>query len=339
MNCRPDNRNRKQIFGFINTRITLILLLCLMSIVISPMFLFSQDNFGLYAPPGSISLNSTYEWDSEEVLEVQIEHEGVAIPSWFLAIDKGQASTYTIRQANQGANPDKIEYQVYDSSAHTFVIMDPVDGGATADNVITSSDFGSIAGTTEIVSFYFYFSVASGQFIPSGSYADTLTLSLYTGTYDSYTFVESVPVLVTVRMARLMDVYMEREPGIRSLDLASAGTNILLATTHERSNAADGYDVSITSENFADNQTGHTQPYFLHETEPDSIEYTLAYGGVLVGSVYAWNSGSAKVTDSNTITDSGTTWLDKELRITYGSGANKPSGYYQDRLTITITAK
>jgi len=314
------------------------LFLLLIISIISP--LYSADIFGLYAPPGSISINTTYEWDSEEVLEVQVEHEGALISNWFLTLDKGQASNYTIRQANQDTEPVKLEYQVYKEPAHTNVIIAPPDVSST-DNVITSSDFGSAVGTPEIISFYFYFTVSSGQFIKSGEYTDTLTLGLYQGTPVSYTEVSSVPVAVTVRMAKLMDVYMEREPGIRSLDLATAGTDILLATTHERSNSSDGYDVSITSQNYADNQTDHLKPYFLHETDPDSIEYTLTYGGVLVGFVHPWVSGAAKVTDSTSITAGGATatWLEKELRISYDSGANKPSGYYQDRLMITITAK
>ena len=309
----------------------------LIFISVFPISIFSADIFGLYAPPGSISLNTAYEWDTEEALEVQIEHEGVAITDWFMVLDKGQAADYSIRVASNGG--ELMEYQVYKETApYTNVIM-ATDQALTADNVVTSGDFGTEAVSTEIIPFYFYFAAGKNQFKPSGEYTDTLTLSLYKGEPSlpgTHEFVESVSIAVVIRMARLMDIYLDREPGIRSLDLAAAATDVLLAVTHERSNAELGYTVSLTSGNFAANQTGHGAPYMLHETLGDYIEYSLTYGGVAVG---GWVSGSSVVTDSGGITDSGTTWLDKELRISYGAGTDSPSGYYQDIITVTITSK
>ncbi len=292
--------------------------------------IFGADIFGLYAPPGSISINSSYEWSREEVLEVRVEHEGAAynINEWFLVLDNGQAPDYSIREANQGS--DIIEYQVYKESVpYTNVIIAPA-VLSTFDSAITSADFDTFSATPEIVSFYFYFVVDSGQFLPSGSYGDTLVLSLYSGTPASYTLEDSVSVAVSIRMAELMDIYMDREPGITSLDLVTPATDMLIATTHERSNSTTGYTVSISSENLTAYDTGHTEPYFLHETLPDFIEYSLTYGG---SAVLLWSGGASFITDS------GTTWLDKELRITYGSGADMPSGYYRDRLTLTIMAQ
>lgn len=297
----------------------------------------AENIFGLYAPPGSISINATYEWNSEESLQVQIEHEGDAVSAWFLVLDKGQAPDYTTRQANQGVSV--VNYQVFkDSSPHTNVVKAPPESLST-DNVITTGDFGTFTAVTEIVSFPLYFAFDSGQFSSAGVYNDTLVLSLYLGDPalpGTHILVESVSVSVTIRMAELMDVYIDREPGISSLDLLAPVSEKLIATIHERSNASLGYTVSLTSQNFVADSSGHSRPYLLHETGSDFLEYDLSYGGSAVSS---WVNGVSVITDSPGITDSGTTWLDKELRITYGSGLNISSGYYQDRLILTILAK
>jgi len=297
----------------------------------------AADIFGLYAPPGSISINATYEWSSEESLQVQIEHEGDAVSAWFLVLDKGQAPDYTTRLANQGASV--VNYQIYkDTSPNTNVVKAPPDS-LSADNVITTGDFDTFTAGPEIVSFPFYFTFGSGQFSPAGVYNDTLVLSLYRGDPalpGTHVLVESVSVSVSIRMAELMDVFMDREPGISSLDLLTPVSEKLIATIHERSNASLGYIVSLTSQNFSADSSGHSGPYLLHETTSDFIEYDLSYGGSAVSS---WVNGVSLITDSPGITDSGTTWLDKELRITYDSGLNSPSGYYQDRLILTISAK
>lgn len=204
---------------------------------------------------------------------------------------------------------------------------------------MTSSDFAAPSAVQEILPFSVYFHIPVDQFVPAGEYNDTVVVTLYEGDYSlpgTHIQVDQFSLGVTGRMAEVVDIYFDREPGIRSLDLVATETDKPIALIHERSNASLGYTVSLTSANFADDGAGHTEPYFLHEGGIAFLTYTLEYDGFPVG---GWFGGSAVITDSGSTTASGTNWLDKSLTISYVGNGLLSSGYYEDRLTVTIQAK
>jgi len=164
-----------------------------------------------------------------------------------------------------------------------------------------------------------------------------VSLELYTGDYadpGTHTLVDTATVAITGRMAQIIDLYADREPGIRSLDLTTAVPSRLIATIFERSNSVTGYTVTLTSANLAADTSGATGPYFAHTSAPDTLAYSVSYGGSVVGS---WSGGAAVVIDS-----AGTTapeWLSRELRISYSGSPTLAAGDYEDQLIITISAK
>lgn len=295
----------------------------------------AADIFGFYAPPGGVYANASFERDEVVEVTVTIEHEGAAISSWFLAVSAGGSGAFDPRQVSQGA--DTLDYQIYGSSPPSTDILKEPPVVLTAANVITSADFGSTAVATELVDFKLYVSVPAGQFKPSGEYTDTVTLSLYTGNYadaGTHVLADTVDVTVTGRMAELVDIYAEREPGIRSMDLTTSASNRLIATVNERSNSATGYTVTITSANLASDSTGATGPFFAHTAGGGSLAYSLTYGSSSVG---PWSGGVALVVDSGSITAPG--WISRELRISYTGSPTLDAGDYEDRLILTISAK
>lgn len=300
-----------------------------------PAILFGADTFVFYAPPGSQTLNVAYDREAVETFTFQIEHDGVGISDWFVTVDQGQAPDFTNRIMNQGVFD--ITYQVtLDPPVSTKVLKDTSEV-LSVDNVVTSSDFTGVVGAPEVLAFSVYFNIPENQFFPAGEYNDTLVFTLYTGDFITYNQEDQFSLSVTGRMAEITDIYFDQEPGIRYMDLVSSATDKLIAAVHERSNASLGYTVSLTSANFAAIQAGHTEPYFQHETDSSAtLTYTLEYGGLAVA---GWASGIAVITDTATTTASGTNWLDKNLTLTYIGDGTIPSGYYEDRLTVTIQAK
>jgi spore coat protein U-like protein len=295
----------------------------------------AADIFRFYAPPGGAYANAAFERSETVPVEITVEHEGVAIPSWFIAVSAGGAGAFEPREMSQGA--ETLLYQLYGTLPPSSDILKSPPTALTAGNVITTGDFGTVAATTERVSFTVYFSVPAAQFVPSGEYTDTVTLELYTGDFadpGTHTLVDTSSVSVTGRMAQIIDLYADREPGIRSLDLTTSVAGRLIATVFERSNSVTGYTVTITSANLASDVTGATGPYFAHTTASDTLSYSVSYDGAAIG---VWSGGAAVVVDS-----AGTTapeWISRELRISYTGAATLAAGDYEDQLVITISAK
>lgn len=297
--------------------------------------LFGADIFGFYAPPGSQTLNAAFDREGVEQFYFQIEHEGVGISSWFVTIGLGQAPDYITRIMNQGT--DELNYQVYLETPPSAKVVKAVPETLDANNTVTSSDFAAVAAVQEIVAFSVYFHIPDGQFVPAGEYNDSLVVTLYTGTYAAPIQVDQFTLSVTGRMAEITDIYMDQEPGIRYMDLTATQTDKLIAVVNERSNASLGYTVTLTSANFAAVQAGHTEPYFQHESDSSAtLTYSLGYDG---SAVTGWSGGAAVITDTASTTAGGTNWQNKNLTLSYTGDSTIPSGYYEDRLTVTIQAK
>ena len=307
----------------------------LIALLLSARMVGAADIFRFYAPPGGAYLNTSFEQESTQEVVVSVEHEGAAIPSWFIAVSRGGSTVFEPREMSLGANV--LEYQIYGEAPPSAKVLKEPPTVLAADNVITSADFGTVVATAEIVPFSIFAHIPSGQFLPAGEYTDTVTLSLYTGDYadsGTHVLVDTATLSVHGRMARLLDVYAAREPGIRYMDLTTSASGRLIATVNERSNSATGYTVTITSANLEADTGGATSPYFVHTSASGTLDYSLTYGG---SAVVGWTSGTATLTDSL-----GTTapeWLTKELRISYSGSVTLPAGDYEDILTITISAK
>ena len=304
-------------------------------ILVTVGFSHSADIFRFNAPPGGVYLNSSFEQDGTEAIPITIEHEGIAVTPWFIAIDRGTSAGYEPRELSFTSNT--MNYQIYKTSTPSAsVIKAPVESLGLS-NVISTVDFGSFAATIEQRTYTIYFHVPSGQFIPAGSYTDTVTMYLYEGDYGNsgtYNLIDSVNITVTGRMAALLDIYSSKEPGIRFMDLTINQSDKLIATVNERSNSATGYTVSITSKNLANDTGGATEPYFLHSASAGLLTYSLKYDAAAIG---PWSAGTAQITDSalTTVPE----WLSKQLSISYSGSATLPAGDYEDILTLTISAK
>jgi spore coat protein U-like protein len=311
-----------------------IIFLCTMIISMSIVNIFA-DTFQFRAPPGGVYLNASFEQSSTDIISITVEHQGAAISQWFIAADEGTSSDFEPRELYFSSN--SLDYQIYKSAPPSSDIIKSPPEVLSLPNVISTADFSSDSAGMEQQSYNLFFHINSAQFIPAGTYSDTITLYLYTGDYadsGTHTLVDSLNVIVYGRMAELLDIYSIREPGIRFMDLTITQTDKLIATVNERSNSATGYTVSVTSKNLANDGGGASQPYFLNSTSAGQLTYSLNYDSTAVG---PWLSGTARLTDSTLTTTP--EWLSKPLTINYSGSTALPAGDYEDILTLTISAK
>lgn len=113
-----------------------------------------------------------------------------------------------------------------------------------------------------------------------------------------------------------------------SLAITTNVTKSTIATIKEKSNATNGYTVTLSSAN----------GWALKGTST-SLPYTLSYGptGTIVDLTTVVGS-AVTLTDSSTVTVSG--GVTKYLQITFlGASVELPSGDYADTLTVAIAAK
>jgi len=314
---------------------SLYLLAAAACFLILPTAVRGEDIFRFYAPPGSLALNTSTAFGSQEYLRFTIEHEGTAVSDWFVTLSRGQAPSFDPRIMSKGA--DQLIYQVTAEDPPSSKIIKDTSVALSSDSVITSSAFNAFAATLEQQSFDMVVHIPEDQFSAAGEYLDTMTLSLYTGQPGlpgTHVLADSAMVSFCGRMARLLDIACERESGITNLDLTADLTDHLIATVTETSNADPGYTVTITSMNLAADSAGHSGPYLRHESGSDTLDYDLAYGGLTVA---GWSAGSTLITDSGSITPAvGTS---RGVTITYSGDGTLSAGRYQDILTFTIAAK
>ena len=279
-------------------------------------------------------LNASFERSETVQVQITLEHEGTAIPAWFMTLSSGDSGSYASRVMAQGSYT--LDYQVYkEAPPSSAVIMAPPQA-LTVDNVITSSDFSADAASVERVTYSLYFFLDAGQFSASGEYSDTVALSLYEGDYGNsgtHVLVDTVDVLVVGRMAELTDIYVDREPDNRSLNLTATISDKRIAFVHERSNSPLGYEVTLRSANLAADGSA-TVPFMEQDAGEDRLDYSLSYNGT---ALTGWSGGSVLITDSSGITSP--EWLTRELTLSYAGDPTLAHGEYEDILTLIISAK
>lgn len=295
----------------------------------------AEDIFRLSAPPGAIYGNTSFEQTTVVAVEVTIEHEGSAVPEWFLGATAGGGS-YAARRLTRTSPAADLSYQLYPSlpDGATPVLASPGATGFSWDNVVTSGHFATASAVPRLETYRIYMEIPSDQFKPSGTYTDTVELQLYQGDAEgTHDLVDTATVTVTARMARVLDLFALPEPGIRTMDLTISVTDRLLAIVHERSNSDTGYEVRITSANLAAEGSGPAQPFLAHSDGAGTLSYSLSYGGA---AATPWTNGTVVVTDSTGT--AGPDWVTRNLTITYSGSPQLPAGYYEDNLIITIFA-
>jgi spore coat protein U-like protein len=298
----------------------------------------AQDIFRLAAPPGAIYGNASFEQSTEAAISISVEHEGTAVPAWFLGATAGGGS-YSARILSRTSPAAQLSYQLYPSipDGTTPVLASPGAPGFSAANVITSGDFASDAAVARTETYTVYFEIPSGQFRPSGTYTDTVELQLYRGDPGdpgTHVLADFATVTVSARMARLVDLFVIQEPGIRTMDLTISVVDRLIATVHERSNADTGYEVRVTSANLAAAAPGPSTPFFVEDGGSGTLPYSVSFGGVPATS---WINGTTVVTSASDT--AGPDWVTRDLRISYSGSPLLPAGDYEDRLIIAIAAQ
>jgi len=224
--------------------------------------------------------------------------------SQFVTISRGNSNDPSYdRIAYDGAN--ELHYQIYKNASPqpTKIIKDVPD--------LTGAD--SIVSTLK-----FYVTVPPQQLVEGGIYYDTVTLTLYDGSWDAP---GNILETKTIQIKIVVQNYILLDPTVGSildnlnldfgeLETGEIQTGLIRVISNNR------YDVTLRSQN---------SQVMKHIINPagTTVPYTFDFNNSAVN----LTSGTAVTVVSNAVNTSGTNY---DFDVTIGDVTNKDSGDYQD---------
>jgi len=139
-------------------------------------------------------------------------------------------------------------------------------------------------------------------------------------------------IAISGNVPAILEISVAAEPAASNLPLTTSVSDLPVATVTERSNKKAGYSVQLESANAV--AAASAIPTFTSSETPDSLAYSIKYGGNAV----TFQSGIAMVSDVSAKTDASGT--QRAVTLSF-DGANSflDESTYGDTLTFTIIAK
>ena len=224
------------------------------------------------------------------------------------------------RQMASGAN--RLNYQLYTTSAMTYVLQAPTI--ATANNDINGTS-SAARGTVIPLSFLFY--VPPNQVVAAGTYSDTVIVGIYNA-YNSPTPMTSKSITITTVVAASADLSI-----VPTGSAFSTSTSQTLAFGTLATGQVLGCDLLVkknTSTTVTFNSANHGVMKAIPTPAADQIPYTFVANGTTLN--LASTANLALPTGVNA------TGMRLPISVTIGSLSGVGAGNYQDQVTITVTA-
>lgn len=117
------------------------------------------------------------------------------------------------------------------------------------------------------------------------------------------------------------------DPQAADLDLSTTQNNVAIATITENCNSANGYTVTVSSENGGSGG----QPTLVGEALDGKMDYSVLYGGTPVN--FSGGTGVALQTNAQT------PQAQRQVGISFIGNPDLPSDNYVDMLTFSIVGK
>ena len=224
------------------------------------------------------------------------------------------------RQMASGAN--RLNYQLYTTSAMTYVLQAPTI--ATANNDIHGNASSSL-GTVIPLNFIFY--VPPGQVVPAGTYTDTVIVGVYS-TYNDTSPMGTTSISITTVVIASADLSI-----VPTGSAFSTSTSQTLAFGTLASGQILGCDLLVkknTSATVTFNSANHGVMKAIPTPDTDQIPYTFVANGITLNLASAANLTLPTGVDA--------TGMRLPISVTIGNVSGVGAGNYQDQVTITVTA-
>jgi spore coat protein U-like protein len=308
--------------------ISLTVLLVTIAAVSAP----AQGTLSFSSLPGSVSVANGIFSESFGSVPFTVSHQGDAA-EWFVTASRGNSSSFDPRLMQRRFLfffTLSLNYNIFTPFG---VIVRDLSGPIGAANVVAGS-FGA-SGSVQTASSYLSVRIPPEQFVRSGTYTDSVEVSLYRGsvlTPESAVRVERRTVQISSTTSSVAQVALVESGGDASLGDGTLAMDFgPLAPGATRTadlvfRANRGYYLEAASANGGQ---------LLNVNRPGgfTIPYTFRYDG----SVVALGTGNT-VLGLSFFTGTGINFARRPISVEIGSFAsNVPSGLYEDVITFTIS--
>jgi len=258
--------------------------------------------------------------------------------SFFFTIDGGGTSELYPRRSYRGA--DWVDYNIYQDSTYQDIIL-PVTEPITIANVVSGVTAANRRRTVTIP--LLVPEAQSGTNFPTGNYASTLTIRLYTGTYAAWVAgggtapaIATRNITVTIALANnFVRVFVVQDGGSWEEGTANATLDFGTLTTgliRSMDVLVKSYPRNWYTLRFHSANGGALAPVI---PGPPNIPYTFYYEGAVHSLAADYTSPQYPDMDA---TDYDPDVYDIDFEIGTVDPVNQLPGEYSDIITITLTA-
>ena len=256
-----------------------------------------------------------------------VQHRGPA-SDFFVTISAGQSGTFANRELRDGSG-NTLTYQLYKTTALQDVVKD-LSASPTQAEVLTATAPEYTGFLTEALDVPYVIHIPPGQTLSAGTYTDSLTLTLYSGSFgsgvqeDTGTLSVDGPVNATVTIVLVAPgdpwpTYAFQETADQTMDFGeltageSLGYDLLV-----ESNAS--FSIALSSANAG--AMAHTDP-----AETTVVPYSLTF-----------DSGLVDLSTGGDVTVGSSPGFRYPIVVTIEDYGAASQGSYEDVVTITVTA-
>ncbi len=259
-----------------------------------------------------------------EFIDVKYKGPGT---DYFITFSAGQSGSFAQRVAGDGSG-NTVNYQLYDDAMSRNTLKD-LTAALTTSNVLSGTFPYSGSWASHSVSYAFV--IQTGQVPVAGTYTDTVTVNLYSGSFSAYTLEDTASVEFKITVDPVINVSLVSANG--SFDPTSTAKTLDFGTLAQgQSQQADllvesnaRYSIGLTSTNGA--------LLIQDPTDTSTVPYTITFGGNAV----TLPAGTlVKVVTGGTATPVGGDRY--PIVVTIGDVGVASPGTYQDTIAITVTS-
>lgn len=257
---------------------------------------------------------------------IEVRHRGDAT-DFFVTIGPGRSGTFASRLLSTGT--DDLTYQIYDDSVARNVIKD-LTATPGSGEVLWGFANQNDGLFPRIVTVAYFLEIPAGQLLASGTYTDSVTISVYSGTLASPVLEDSATLTVTGPVANNINLSLVDAGGDPPL-FGNAPTDRIMDFGELVPGAQGAMDLLVEANCAFTIALQSTNDGFLAHTDPADtslIPYQLEFNTTPVdfspgGSIIVGTSPGYRY----------------PIVVTIGDLGLATSGTYEDVITITVTAQ
>mgnify|MGYP000704679322 CR=1 FL=1 len=329
----------KTIYDYLGSRRKLLFTIGILLLITPMVFAFGvlEETLSISSTPSPITVTHNLDITDQQTETLTVQQylfnyasstKTQSASSTLIVFSAGNSGDIYDREATHTNGTDTIHYNFYNNSVDHDLITDytnysgPTDGLTHTFPSVSVARFNSYTATKD---HDFIIEILDGQYVPAGTYQDSVDVSLYKGANleETVTMLVTITVEATVGLS-IVDVgaaYNANSTGY-SMDFGSLTEGESLeADAVARANTT--YSISVYSYNGSK---------MKHETVDEYVPYTFSVDNTIVTM-----SSAMTPVEAVTTTATPSTGTAHRLKVLIDSYSWVPAGEYEDNLVFEIT--